>query len=72
MGDSTGKSYPLSPACGGQPYSGSFASAVTLAPGDVHKGYVAFETADIPQGAGYFDFYLVLSGTPVAFRYMLP
>jgi hypothetical protein len=72
MVDSTGKSYPLSPACGGQPYSGSFASPITLAAGDVHKGYVAFEVTGIPQGATYFDVYLVLSNTPVAFRYMLP
>jgi hypothetical protein len=72
MVDSNGKSYPLSPACGGQPYSGSFASPVTLAPGDIHKGYVAFEAISIPQGASHFDLYLVLSGAPVAFRYMLP
>jgi hypothetical protein len=72
MIDSTGKSYALSPDCFGPPYSGSFSSPITIAPGEIHKGYVAFRATDIPQSAAYVDFYMVLSGTPVAFRYMLP
>ncbi len=72
MVDSTGKSYALSQACTSHPYSGSFAQPIVLVPGEVGKGYVAFDAANIPISAKYFDLSVVLSGTPVAFRYLLP
>lgn len=72
MTDNTGKSYALSQACGGLPYSGSFATPITLAPGEVHKGYIAFQAQDVPSAATHFDLYMNLSGTPLIFRYTFP
>jgi hypothetical protein len=72
MYDSTGKSYPLSRQCGGIPHSGSLAEPMTIAPGDIHKGYVVFNAHGISASSAYLDFHFVLSGSRVAFRYVLP
>lgn len=72
MTDNTGKRYPLSPACGGQPWSGSFAVPVLLPPAYIHKGYVAFEAKDIPVAATYFDLQITVSDKPLTFRWTLP